>query len=407
MVVATQGLTSLSSYWGTTSIRLEERTGASLARSSSAEPLNATLEKGKSGGHWRREIYPAIVKQELGNPTLSRVPVVDSEGTPLMPCTPVKAGLLIREGKAKPRWSKIGLFYVRLNYRQKPSNQVLAVGIDPGSRFERFSVVGTRDTVLNIMCEAVDWVKKALEQRRNMRKARRYRKIRRRACRRDNRHQKRIPPSTKARWDVKARVVGRLREIVPTAWAVVEDVRAETRRAQKHWNSNFSPLEVGKTYFYDKLTEMGLRTILKSGAETQELRSKFDLKKGNEKSGRVFESHCIDSWCLAASVSGAEIPSTRSLHYMVPLRWHRRQLRRFEAGRGGITRRYGGTISLGLKKGTLVNHRKYGLCYIGGNLKNGFSLHSPKTGNRLTQNAKREDFETLTRISFRTQFFHP
>jgi hypothetical protein len=57
-----------------------------------------------------------------------------------------------------------------------------------------------------------------------------------------------------------------------------------------------------------------------------------------------------------------------------------------------------------LKKGTLVKHVKYGLCYIGGNLRGRFSLHSLKTGKRLTQNAKTEDFKILTRMVFRTQF---
>jgi hypothetical protein len=73
-------------------------------------------------------------------------------------------------------------------------------------------------------------------------------------------------------------------------------------------------------------------------------------------------------------------------------------------GVGGVRKRYGGTVSLGLKKGTLVEHVKYGLCYVGGNLRGRFSLHSLKTGKRLTQDARREDFKILTRIAFRTQF---
>ena len=35
------------------------------------------------------------------------------------------------------------------------------VGVDPGSKFEGFSVVGTQDTVLNAMSEAPTHVKKA------------------------------------------------------------------------------------------------------------------------------------------------------------------------------------------------------------------------------------------------------
>ena len=133
-------------------------------------------------------------------------------------------------------------------------------------------------------------------------------------------------------------------------------------------------------------------------------RERLGLKKIRNKSKPVFESQCIDSWCLAAMVTGAKHPTTKSLHYVVPLRWHRRQLHRLEAEKGGIRRRYGGTVSLGLKKGMLVKHFKYGLCYIGGSLKNRLSLHSLKTGKRITQNAKREDIKILTRIAFRTQF---
>jgi len=322
-----------------------------------------------------------------------------------MPCTPARARLLLKKGKALARWNKLGVFYLQLKYAVEPKNQILAVGVDPGSKFEALSVVGTKDTVLNIMHEAVDWVKKALEQRRRMRRARRYRKTRRRKPRGDNRRSKgRVPPSTKARWDAKLRIIAQLKKIMPISNAVVEDVKAVTKKACRGWNGNFSPIEVGKRYFYSKLKAIGLEVTAKSGNETKKFRDSLGLKKIGNKSKPVFESQCIDSWCLAAMVTGAKHPTTKSLYYMVPLRWHRRQLHRLEAEKGGIRRRYGGTVSLGLKKGTLVKHFKYGLCYIGGSLKNRLSLHSLKTGKRITQNAKREDIKILTPIAFRTQF---
>jgi hypothetical protein len=73
-------------------------------------------------------------------------------------------------------------------------------------------------------------------------------------------------------------------------------------------------------------------------------------------------------------------------------------------GRGGVRKRYGGTVSLGLKRGTLVRHVRYGLCYIGGFLGNRFSLHDLRSGERLTQNARREEFKVLTRVAFTTRF---
>jgi hypothetical protein len=327
---------------------------------------------------------------------------------PLMPCTPARARLLLKKGKALARWNKLGVFYLQLKYAVEPKNQILAVGVDPGSKYEALSVVGTKDTVLNIMSEAVDWVKKALEQRHQMRRARRYRKTRCRKRRGDNRRlEGKVPPSTKARWDAKLRIIAQLKRIMPISHVVVEDVKAVTRKACRGWNGNFSPIEVGKQCFYSRLKAMGLEVTAKSGNETKAFRDSLGLKKIRNKSKPVFESQCVDSWCLTAMVTGAKHPTTKSLHYIVPLRWHRRQLHRLEAEKGGIRRRYGGTMSLGLKKGTLVKHFKYGLCYIGGSLKNRLSLHSLKTGKRITQNAKREELKVLTRIAFRTQFLPP
>ncbi len=53
-------------------------------------------------------------------------------------------------------------------------------------------------------------------------------------------------------------------------------------------------------------------------------------------------------------------------------------------------------MSLGLKRGSLVKHPKYGVVYVGGNSKGKVSLHSVKTGVRLCQNANTEDCKFLT-----------
>jgi len=94
-----------------------------------------------------------------------------------MPTTPARARLLLKQGRAKPYWNKIGIFCIILTYEVQPDNQDLVVGVDPGSSFEGWSVVGTQDTVLNGMSEAPKHVKKAVEVRRTMRRARRGRKF--------------------------------------------------------------------------------------------------------------------------------------------------------------------------------------------------------------------------------------
>jgi len=378
-------------------MELQERTDASLVCTSSEEPLNFTFPQRKlSSVHIvEGKFNPS---NRLGaEPNRFRTPIVDIEDTLLMPCTSARARLLLKTGKALAKRNKLGMFYLQLNRAVDITNQPLVLGVDPGSKCEAFSVVGTKDTVLNIMSEATTWVSRAIEQRRNMRRARRFRKTRRRERRFNNRlaNRKHVPPSTKARWDAKLRIISQLEKILPIQTVVVENIKAVTRKNGKRWNRSFSPLEVGKQHFYKQI---GSKLVVKSGIETKALRESYGLEKLKNKSKPVFETHCVDAWVLAAQ------PTTRSLYYMVPLRWHRRQLHRLQPEKGGKRNRYGGTLSLGLKRGTLIKHQKYGLCFVGGFLNGQLSLHSMKNGERLTKNSKKEDCEVLTRIAFRTRF---
>ncbi len=334
-----------------------------------------------------------------------RVPVLDSRKIPLMPTSPARARLLLKQGKARTYWNKLGIFCIILKKEVEPSNQPMAVGIDPGSKFEGWSVVGTQDTVLNGMSEAATHVKDAVEVRRKIRRARRHRKLWRREARFNNRlrNKEALPPSTQARWNAKLRILVQLKKILPISDVVVEDVCAVTKKGCNGWNSNFSPIEQGKKWLYSEIEKLGLKLHLLQGYETKELREKFKLKKTHQKDEKTFSSHAVDAWVLAASVSCAVKPSFFGLFYWTPIRLHRRQLHRFEPDTGGIRRSYGGTRSMGLSRGTLVKHVKYGLAYVGGTLKGRVSLHSIATGKRLTQNAKVSDLKTLTLIRYRTR----
>lgn len=358
----------------------------------------------KPDWHSRRDISPWL-DQELGNPYM-RVPVVDVQGVPLMPCTPPKARALRKEGKAHPKRNKLGIFFLQLTYKQEPNNQTLVVGIDPGSKFEGFSVVGKKDTVLNLMVEAPTHVKEAVATRRTMRRSRRFR-LWRRPCRSQNRlkRSKRLPPSTRSRWEAKARIVRHLQTILPLTDASVEDVQAETRPGKGgKWNALFSPVQVGKEHLYQLLKGMGLTLHLYPGIVTKQLRDHYGLKKTKQKDRQDFSSHAVDAWVLAASVSGAKAPTCTRLWYVVPARLHRRQLHRLQAEKGGGRKPYGGTMSLGFKRGTLVWHPKYGRCTVGGcdRERGRLSLHNYCTNKRLTQGAKPGDCQRLTTLAFRS-----
>jgi hypothetical protein len=323
-----------------------------------------------------------------------------------MPCTPAKARHLFKSGKARPKRNKLGLFFVQLCYEQEPDTQPLVVGIDPGSKFEGYSVVGTKDTVVNLMVEAPDHVKEAVSIRRTMRRARRHRKWRR-PKRFDNRlgGKKRIPPSTRSRWEAKARVVTHLLSILPLTGVVVEDVQAQSRAGKKRqWNQSFSPVQVGKDHLSLLLGQMGLPMQTREGWQTKALREQYGLKKTKSKSQQTFASHAVDGWVLAASVSGASKPTCTRLWYVVGAVLHRRQLHRLQAAKGGQRKPYGGTRSLGYKRGTLVRHPKYGLCTVGGfdRKRQTLSLHAYRTNKRLTQGASGKDCRTLTWVAWRS-----
>lgn len=325
------------------------------------------------------------------------VPVVDHNQQPLMPTTPQRARRWINSGQATPFW-KGGIFCIRLN--REPSVrevQPIAVGIDPGSKKEGYSVRSVAHSYLNIQADARAGVK----QRRRMRRARRGRKA---PCRQPRQNRKRtdkkLPPSTRARWQWKLRLARFLCQLFPVNVFVVEDIKARST-GKRRWDRSFSPLEVGKQWFYSELGKLA-PVQTKQGYETKALREQLGLKKSSKKMAVVWEAHCVDAWVLAYSaMGGRKTPDNTQLLCITPLVWHHRQLHRLEPEKGGKRKPYGGTLSLGLKRGTLVNHPKYGTAYVGGTMDGKLSLHASATGKRLTQTAKLTDCHPIKLLRWR------
>ena len=272
------------------------------------------------------------------------VPVVSSSGKPLMPCHPARARELIRKGKAI-RQCDHGLFFIRLTARSDGVTQDVVVGIDPGSKKEGITVKSEAHTYLNIQADAVTHVKEAKADQAASRRARRFRQT---PCRqpRANRTRGGLPPSTKARWQWKLRLLNWLRRLFPITQVVVEDIKAQTQ-GKPRWDTAFSPLEVGKQWFYDEVRKLvSLHTF--EGYETKQMRDTLGLKKTKKKMADVFEAHCVDSWVLAnAIVGGHAQPDDTRLLCVSPLQIHRRELHHRQPGVGGVRSPYGGTRSWG------------------------------------------------------------
>src|ERR1700686_2960245 len=103
------------------------------------------------------------------------VPVLDSQGKPLMPTTPARARRWMRERKATAFW-KGGIFCVRLNVEPSArETQPIAVGIDPGSKKEGMVAASAAHTYLNLQVDARTGVQEAEADSTRARRTRRRR----------------------------------------------------------------------------------------------------------------------------------------------------------------------------------------------------------------------------------------
>lgn len=337
--------------------------------------------------------------------------VVDKDNNPLMPTTYCRAKRWIASRKATPFYKK-GIFCVRLNVEPSDNQkQEIVVGVDPGSKKEGFCVLSEAHQFLNIQADAVTHVKDKIESRRNARRGRRFRKT---PCRKNryNRSRSPFPPSTKARWDWKLRVLNVLRKIFPITTVTVEDIAAVTKKGARRWNKSFSPLEVGKKYFYEKIKSWA-NLVTYSGFETYESRNAMGLKKTSNKMAEVFEAHCVDAFVLCSKALGiTKKPTNLNIMCVSPIQFMRRQLHVFQPAKGGERKRQGSTRSCGFKKGSLVKHNKYGYCLIGGwmeyigkkSRKKTISLHSIVDNTRLCKSANPSDCKFKSFNSWNVKF---
>ena len=354
-----------------------------------------TLAPSSSDSQQRSVVYTR------SNARVMFVPVVDSGQTPLMPTTVSRARKSIKSGKATPFWKR-GVFCIRFNIEPSAREySQIALGVDPGSKREAFTIKSRFHTYLNVLTETPHWVKDAVEGRRNARRVRRYRNV---SCRKNKKNRARggLPPSTKARWQWKERIANWILRMYPITDIVIEDIKAQTKGKRK-WDVSFSPLEVGKQWFYDRIGAL-CRLTIKQGHETAALRKKHSLKKNKSKLADAFDCHNVDSWVLAnAVVGGHRKPDNINLIKLVPLQFHRRQLHVFQPAKGNIRKPYGGTRSVGFTRGSIVKYKKHGVCYIGGTMGGKVSLHESFTGKRATQSAKVSDIKFFSYASWRME----
>jgi hypothetical protein len=290
------------------------------------------------------------VKRIISNP---RVPVLAPDGEPLMPTKASRARRWIKEGKAKPVRTKLGIFAVQLI--EEPSGrakQPIVVGIDPGSKYTGTAVGSKRAVLCGFNLELPDYIKERMAKRRERRRNRRYRKCRRRECRSLNRTGHKIAPSILARKQLEQRVVKELARTYPITGIAVEDVAFDHRN--RRYGKYFSQVEIGKKWLVSMLEKIAPVKLFK-GWQTSVRRKELGLKKEYKKDERIPESHINDAIALCTLILGDVALTPFDFDIVRRPKYSRRKLHLEQPSKGGIRRQYGGTTTpFGLRKGDYV-----------------------------------------------------
>jgi len=304
----------------TTIQQLQEPEDTPQVFSTSEELLNFTSSQNYSENHYKnsKQLYLlrsgndynknesfCVSPEYLGNER--RLFVLSCLGKPLMPCRPQKARKLICGKVAKPIWNKFGMMGIQLLFPTAENLQKTIFAIDEGTKFEGVSLIAGKENLLNVMWLLPNkkTITQKLEKRKELRRARRWRNCKRRACKFDNRVRTKdwLAPSQLVVVNSRLKFIKEFFKCYPISFVGFEDVKFNHR--DKKYGKNFSTIEIGKTKIKNYLKSfVGENIIYFKGHETQEIRKKLGLPKVNDKSAQKFSSHCVDSFCMAVNIIG-------------------------------------------------------------------------------------------------------
>ena len=209
-----------------------------------------------------------------------------------------------------------------------------------------------------------------------MRRSRRGRRINRkvpynkrahRQKRFSNRHRSKLPPSIRANKQLEMQIVSQLLKLYPVTHIVVESIQAKG-------DKGFSPVMVGHKWQLEEFKkagiDLGFTVLTREGWETSRLRKHLGLPKDKEdKSRQIPATHAVDGIALAAAhwmhygITSLNSMGWKGQVNVTPAQFviikrppiSRRQLHLMVPSKGGIRRKYGGTVTQhGFRKGDYV-----------------------------------------------------
>ncbi|WP_416828966.1 RNA-guided endonuclease IscB [Ectobacillus polymachus] len=169
-----------------------------------------------------------------------RVFVKNVRGEPLMPCSPRKARLLLKQGKAKI----VGYtpFIIQLQYATGETVQPVTIGVDSGAKYVGVAITTEEKVLAKGTIALRQDVKENLFLRATLRRSRRQRKTRYRKARFLNRKKKEgwLPPSIQSRIDNVIHWIEKFKFLLPSPKVIVEVGKFD---AQKLKNPNIQGIE--------------------------------------------------------------------------------------------------------------------------------------------------------------------
>lgn len=342
---------------------LKECWNAPLVPTSSSEPLNDTnlpIQKATLSDS-SKSLFPVQsgcnVRKDRSMSPKHSVFVLTKDGKPLTPTTPAKSYKLMKGKQAKPIWNKFNQFGIQMLVETRKETPKTALGCDFGTKFEGYTVVTDKENNLAVMWKLPDKKKlvKKLEERRRMRRARRFRNCRRRKCRFQNRKETFIAPSQLQVVNSRLKCISELFKCYPFDTVALEDVKFNHR--DKKFGKNFTTVEIGKTIIDNFFMDKGIKISKFKGHKTQEIRKKYGYHKIHSDKSKVdFRTHCSDALAISTEVmdNGIIEPTDNFVYVDDSYRCIRRRLHDIQYSKGNIRYPFSTGNFKGIRKGIIV-----------------------------------------------------
>jgi len=343
----------------TTSNGLQERQDTPQVLTTSEESFNSTTLP--NGDSIIDESMPVIYsgsgynsQKRVSISEKHTVFVIGLDGRPLTPTTPAKAKKLMKGNQARPVWNKFSQFGLQMLVPTGTKTPKTVLGCDFGTKFEGYAVVVGKENNLSSMWKLPDKknIVRKLEERKVLRRARRFRNCRRRKCKSDNRNKDGfIAPSQAMIVNSRLKAISEYTKCYPIDAIAIEDVRFN--HAKHRWGKNFSTVEIGKKKIYDWCRERAFLQMY-NGYDTGDLRDKYGYKKSSSKNAEIYNSHCSDAITLAVDVFEKRYVEPNNFVVVDDTyRFVRRRLHDSQFSEGSIRHKYSSGNFIGIRKGTM------------------------------------------------------